>query len=304
MKLNLRSVDLNLLPVFAAIMEAGQLSRAAEQLGMSQPAISAALQRLRHTLGDDLFVRTRQGMEPTPRARELYEQLAPQLDGLRNTLDPHSRFDPATSQRHFRLISLDYFEMVLLPPLLTRIRRQAPEVIVEIVPPSDDMGTTLSKVQADLAIDAFIQEDDRLQREVLMNEQLVVVARQGHPQLQGKCSKRQFLDAEHVVLPATERHTLPLEQILGRPDWRRRVGAQVVHYSNLLSVASASDLIATVPLRLAQRLGGGLKLQVLPFPVAVPPIPIYLIWPRVLESDRAHGWFCEQLLACLPTDDR
>ena len=100
MKLNLRGIDLNLLPVFVAIMEHGQLSRAADTLGMSQPAISAALQRLRHTLGDALFVRTRSGMEPTPRARELHEQLAPQLNTLRDILDPGNRFDPASSQRN------------------------------------------------------------------------------------------------------------------------------------------------------------------------------------------------------------
>lgn len=294
MKLNLRSVDLNLLPVFAAITEAGQLSRAAEQLGMSQPAISAALQRLRHTLGDDLFVRTRQGMEPTPRARELYEQLAPQLDGLRNTLDPHSRFDPATSQRHFRLISLDYFEMVLLPPLLTRIRRQAPEVIVEIVPPSDDMGTTLSKAQADLAIDAFIQEDDRLQREVLMNEQLVVVARQGHPQLQGKCSKRQFLDAEHVVLPDRNRR-LPLDQILNAPGWQRRTGARVTQFAGLLATAAGSDMIATAPERMARQYASLLGLQILAFPVPVPPVPLYMAWSPTLSRDPAHRWLRQQL---------
>ena len=177
MKLNLRSVDLNLLPVFDAIMEAGQLSRAADSLGMSQPAISAALQRLRHTLGDPLFVRTHQGMVPTPRARELHRSLSQQLGAMRDTLDPANRFVPGTSQRRFRVLSNDYFEMVVLPTLLTRLRSEAPNVVVEVALAGDDMPQRLYTAEADLAVDAFATENDRLRRQVLLAERLAVVAR-------------------------------------------------------------------------------------------------------------------------------
>lgn len=298
MKLNLRSVDLNLLPVFAAIMEAGQLSRAAEQLGMSQPAISAALQRLRHTFADELFVRTRQGMQPTPRARELHEQLGPQLNALRDALDPGNRFDPATSQRHFRIISVDYFEMVVLPPLLARIREQAPDVILEVVPAGDTMADDLHKAKADLAVDAFIFDDDRLHRDVLLEEELVVVARKKHPILKGRCSKKQFLQAEHVVLPDRNRR-LPLDQILNAPGWQRRTGARVTQFSSMLAAAAGSDMIATAPRRLASQYAEALQLQVLPFPVPIPPVPIYLLWAAAQDQDPAHQWLREQLIATL-----
>lgn len=298
MKLNLRSIDLNLLPVFAAIMEAGQLSRAADQLGMSQPAISAALQRLRHTLGDELFVRTHQGMEPTPRARELHDLLSPQLNALRDALDPGNRFDPATSQRHFRIISVDYFEMVVLPPLLARIRQQAPDVQLEIVPSGDTMADDLHKARADLAVDAFIADDDRLQRDILLEEELVVVARQGHPVLKGKCGKSQFLQAEHVVLPDRNRR-LPLDQILNARGWQRRTGARVSQFASMLAAAAGSDMIATAPRRLATQYAGALNLQVLPFPVPVPPVPIYLLWPPAQDQDVAHQWLREQLSATI-----
>ena len=301
MKLNLRSIDLNLLPVFDAIMEAGQLSRAADQLGMSQPAISAALQRLRHTLDDDLFVRTRQGMEPTPRARELHLLLAPQLASLRESLDPGNRFEPSTSQRHFRLLSVDYFEMVMLPPLLQRIRRQAPDVMLEIAPAGDDMADTLHKAHADLAVDAFVQEDSRLHREVLLEENLVVVARRGHPQFQGRCSKSRFLKAEHVVLPARTRR-LPLDQILNAPGWQRRTGARVTQFASMLAVCARSDMIATVPERLAHHYADALQLQVLPFPVVMPPVPIYMLWPAAQDRDPAHRWLRQQLTDSLTTE--
>ncbi len=294
MKLNLRSIDLNLLPVFDAIMDAGQLSRAAEQLGMSQPAISAALQRLRHTLDDELFVRTRQGMEPTPRARELHEQLSTHLTGLRDTLNPENRFDPATSQRHFRILSVDYFEMVVLAPLLAKLRQQAPHVVLEIISADDDMPDELHKGRADLSVDAFVADDDRLQRSVLLEENLAVIARRGHPHIKGQCDKQQFLDAEHVVLPDRNRQ-LPLDQILNAPGWQRRTGARVTQFASMLAVCGGSDLIATVPERLARQYADTMQLQVLPFPVDLPPVPIYMIWSPAQQRDPAHRWLRQQL---------
>ena len=294
MKLNLRSIDLNLLPVFDAIMEAGQLSRAAESLGMSQPAISAALQRLRHTFGDTLFVRTHHGMTPTPRARELHDQLGPQLVALRDTLNPENRFDPATSQRHFRILSLDYFEMVVLGPLLARLRQQAPLVVLEILSANDDMPDELHKGRADLSVDAFVADDDRLQRSVLLQERLSVIARKGHPTIKGRCNKQQFLEAEHVVLPDRNRQ-LPLDQILNAPGWQRRTGARVTQFASMLAVCGGSDLIATVPDRLAQQYAETMQLQVLPFPVDLPPVPVYMIWSPAQQRDPAHRWLRQQL---------
>ena len=295
MKLNLRSVDLNLLPVFDAIMEAGQLSRAADSLGMSQPAISAALQRLRHTLGDPLFVRTHQGMVPTPRARELHRSLSQQLGAMRDTLDPANRFVPGTSQRRFRVLSNDYFEMVVLPTLLTRLRSEAPNVVVEVALAGDDMPQRLYTAEADLAVDAFATENDRLRRQVLLAERLAVVARQDHPDLQGDCSKQQFLDAEHVVLPDRNRR-LPLDQILNEPGWQRRTGARVTQFASMLATCSGSDMIATVPERLAQQYARAFGLKTLPFPVEVPPLPVYLLWAPVMDSDPAHEWFRQHLM--------
>ena len=240
-------------------------------------------------------------MEPTPRARELHLLLAPQLASLRESLDPGNRFEPSTSQRHFRLLSVDYFEMVMLPPLLQRIRRQAPDVMLEIAPAGDDMADTLHKAHADLAVDAFVQEDSRLHREVLLEENLVVVARRGHPQFQGRCSKSRFLKAEHVVLPDRNRR-LPLDQILNAPGWQRRTGARVTQFASMLAVCARSDMIATVPERLAHHYADALQLQVLPFPVVMPPVPIYMLWPAAQDRDPAHRWLRQQLTDSLTTE--
>ncbi|MCH8497432.1 MAG: LysR family transcriptional regulator [Marinobacter sp.] len=296
MKLNLRSVDLNLLPVFDAIMEAGQLTRAADNLGMSQPALSAALQRLRHTLGDPLFIRTRQGMLPTPRAQELHLRLNKQLADLRDTLDPANSFVPATSQRRFIVLSNDHFELVVLPSLLSRLKAEAPHVVVEVTLADDSMPEKLYTTQADLAVDAFATECGQMNRHVLMEERLVVVARKDHPTMHGHCSKQQFLDAEHVVLPDRNRR-LPLDQILNEPGWQRRTGARVTQFASMLATCSRSDLIATVPERVARQFANALGLQTMPFPANIPPLPIYLVWSPALENDPAHRWFRHHLMA-------
>ncbi len=295
MKLNLRSVDLNLLPIFVAVVEAGQLSRAADQLGMSQPAVSAALQRLRLTVDDPLFTRTRAGLVPTPRARELYQHIGGNLQALAQAMDPGLQFDPAASDRTFRLIAVDYFEMLMVGPLVSQLRQFSDALTVQVQAQMPGWSRQLLAGEVDFALDTEMVEDDRLQAEVVTHETLAVVARSTHPSLGKQLSLEDFLGAEHAVLPAREQRVLPLDQILGRPGWRRRVGAQVSQYSSLLAVVAGSDLIATVPERLAQRYAHAYGVKVLPFPVAVPPVPIYLIWPRALDQDRAHAWMLTQL---------
>ncbi|MDX1459126.1 MAG: LysR substrate-binding domain-containing protein [Marinobacter sp.] len=302
MKLNLRSVDLNLLPVFAAVVEERQLSRAADRLGMSQPAVSAALQRLRLTVDDPLFIRQRSGLQPTPRAESLYEQVQAGLEKLVVALDPTPSFDPTIAERTFRIIAVDYLESLGVGPLMARLREESQTIGVRILPQAEGWQQWLLAAEADFAFDTQLPEDGRLAGQLVGTEELAVVARRGHPDITGALSLEQFLAAEHVVLPERERRTLPLDQILGKPGWNRRIGAHVVQYSSLLSVAGSSDLIATVPKRLAHRLAPFLSLQVLPFPVPVSPVAVYLIWPEAMAKDPAHQWFKQRLLAALPFD--
>lgn len=299
MKLNLRAVDLNLLPVFVAVVEEGQLSRAAQRLGMSQPAVSAALQRLRLTVDDPLFIRSRSGLTPTPRAQALFQQVSTHLLKISQALDPSQCFDPATSDRTFRLIAPDYFEFLALGPLVARLRQFSPNIGVQMQLQQDEWQRRLLDGESDFALDNQLPGDDRLNAIPVLEESLAVVVRCQHPTIQGNLTLKGFLSAEHVVLPSRERQVLPLDQILGQPGWRRRVGAQVLHYGNLFSVAASSDLIATVPKRMAQQVAPSLGLQILPFPVSVPPVLIYLMWPKALEQDPAHAWFRRQLESIL-----
>ena len=184
--------------------------------------------------------------------------------------------------------------MVVLGPLLATLRQQAPHVVLEIIAADDDMPDELHKGRADLSVDAFVADDDRLQRNVLLEEKLVVIARRSHPHIKGHCDKQQFLDAEHVVLPNRNRQ-LPLDQILNAPGWQRRTGARVTQFASMLAVSARSDMIATVPERLARHYAEALQLQVLPFPVSIPPVPIYMLWAEAQERDPAHRWLRQQL---------
>lgn len=295
MKLNLRSIDLNLLPVFVAVVEEGQLSRAALRLGMSQPAVSAALQRLRLSVDDALFTRSRNGLSPTPRAQALYQQVNNGLQSLIEALDPGQAFNPAHSERVLRLIAVDYFETLVLGSLIRELRRHSPSLGIEVLPQQQGWQRQLLNAEVDMALDSQLPEDERITGEKISEEKLVVVARRGHPLIKGSLTLEDFLQAEHVVLPLRERRILPLDEILRRPGWRRRIGAHVGHYGNLLAVASQTDLIATVPARLALMQAKALKLQVLDFPVPAPAVPIYLMWPKALDKDPAHRWFRAQL---------
>ncbi len=294
MKLNLRSVDLNLLPVFEAIMETGQFSRAAERLAMSQPALSAAVQRLRATLNDPLFTRTSKGVVPTPRAQALYEELHQGLEQLRHSLAPKSQFNPAHSKQCFRVMSGDFFEFVILPTLMSGIQQHSQGITMKVTPIGDYSPQHLIQSETDLLLDAFPIDDDRIIKELLTEDELVVIARQDHPELtQETVSREQFFNAVHVVLPERNR-VLPLDKILGNKlGKKRKVGLQVTQYSSLLVAVTGSDFIATIPKSLATQYAQRLNFKVFAFPMDVPLVPIYMMWTRALDKDPAHQWFIQ-----------
>lgn len=291
MKLNLRSVDLNLLTVFDALMREQNMSRAAERLGMSQPAMSAALQRLRLTLKDELFVRTRQGMVPTPRAQSLYGPLQAALGMIGDTLSTEDRFEPATSTRQFRLLADSYLEIMGLGHLLAELQRQAPGVELLSSPVVDsDVSAALRRLEADVALDYVPVEAGHIASEILSSERLVVIARRDHPRIQGSLSLEQYLAESHVMLPLRSREYTQLESALGGQSLPRLKAATVTHFSAMPAVVSQTEHLATLPGRLAQLYARSFAVQSLPFPVDIEPVPIWMMWPQVLENDAGHRW--------------
>ena len=295
MKLNLRSIDLNLLPVFEAVMETRQYTKAAKRLAMSQPAMSAAVQRLRDTLNDPLFVRTSKGIVPTPKAELLYQDIQGGLSQLRLGLSQQRGFDPKSQSHSFRILSGDYFEFVLLPQLIGAVENDALQVRFNLKPIFDDSAKQLIHAQADVMLDAFPVADERIHCEVVTQETLVVVARKNHPKINDTISMSDFLSATHAVLP-NRGSLLPLDKILAKPlQQERKIGVQVTQCISLLAAVANSNYIATAPKQLATRYADALGLNVYDFPMPVPPVPIYMMWSKAFDHDPANQWLLKQL---------
>lgn len=296
MKLNLHKVDLNLLLVFDTLMQERNLSRAAERMHKSQPAVSNALSRLREQLGQPLFRRTAKGLEPTAEAMTLHGPVRQALYLLQSGIGAQESFHPDT-ERIFRLSMNDDAQLRLLPALMARLKPLAPRVILQILP---DEGTLLPQRLAsgdlDLAIDYLYFDDPDLLYQPLTEESLAVIGRAGHPAFRDGLDKKAYLAAQHVsILPRAGRGS-PLEIVLGSAKVRRNVQLQVPYYMTIPAIVASTDLLGTVPLNLARHFARSHDFQIAEFPFDISAIQISLIWHRKQEHVSGLQWLKEQIL--------
>ncbi|WP_017939921.1 LysR family transcriptional regulator [Zestomonas thermotolerans] len=295
MPVNLRTLDLNLLLVFDALMQEQNLSRTAQRLHLSQPAVSNALARLRAQLGEPLFVRTARGMSPTPQAQALYEPVRQALHLLRLGLDAREAFDPA-GEHLFRLSMNDYAQAILLPSLLARLSEHAPRTVLTVQ--GDDAETLTRRLaggELDLAIDYLYFDDDQLCYQPLLTEQLVVIGRAGHPAFAGGLDLDGYQRSQHVsILPRAGRGS-PLEIVLGSAKVRRQTQLHVPHYLTIPPIVARSELLGTVPRRLAEQFAPVYALEVAPLPVEMPDVQVSLIWHRQQELSPGLRWLRERI---------
>ena len=299
MKLNLRSIDLNLLTVFDALMAAGKLSIAAEKLGMTQPAASNALQRLRLTVGDDLFIRTRNGMIPTARAKELHPPIQQALRLVEEGLCPKEDFDPSSSIQVFNIAATDYGETVLLNRLMKKTKNHRNISFILYRNPEENHHILLAQGALDLIIDYQTEEISNLQHELLTYEEVVIIADKNHPRINTTCSKEQYFAEYHVVLPQREKDIRPLESLIGKTLKNRKVAAQVTQFSAMPPLIQGSDLIAAMPKRQADIFQEAFNLAILPLPFNLPPVPLYQMWHTSRSNDTALIWLRKALMESL-----
>lgn len=287
---NLRQLDLNLLLVFDALMQEQKLSRAAERLHMSQPAVSNALMRLRAQLGEPLFTRTARGMLPTPQAQQIHGHVRQALHLLQLGLGPQHAFD-GNAEHHFRICMNDYGQMALLPALLAALRNSAPGV--QLTVQGDDAATIPTRLatgELDLAIDYLSFDAPDLCYQALLEEELVVIGRAGHPAFEGGLTTESYQSSPHVaVLPRGVRGS-PLEIVLGSAKLRRKIQLYLPHYVPIPALVASSDLIGTVPRRQAVQSGLAQLLEIAPLPLPAPPIQVSLIWHRQQEAAPGLAW--------------
>lgn len=294
--MNLQSIDLNLLVAFEALMEERNVTRAARRVGLSQPAMSNALTRLRRTFDDPLLFRTPSGMSPTPTAQALIEPVRSALSQLRAALEKKPAFNPAASKRAFHVLTSDYVEIVLLAPIVGELRKQADGVSIRVHRPPNvfqpPSRTALSD-SFDLAIGFFpdaLSLDPSVRSEVLFEEDNVCIASTTHPSIKSRISIRQYASACHAAVFYKSEGPGVIDTILAQKGLTRPLAVLAPHFASVPFIVAESDLIATVPRRLAGRFSKALKLQVLPIPFTMPSFRVAMLWHERVDSDPAHAW--------------
>lgn len=300
--MNLQSIDLNLLVVLEALVEECNVTRAAKRIGLSQPAMSNALARLRRTFDDPLLVRTAEGMVPTPAAQSLIIPVRHALAQLREALEEKAFFDPAATERTFHLLTNDYAEIVLVAPLLQTLRANAASIKLRIQRPRsvfEPPSTSSLADSFDLAVGFYpdaLALDARLHSALLWEEKNVCLVSAQHPTINDKLSLEQFAEADHVALFYKPSGPGVVDTLLAQSGYTRKVAVQSPHFASLPFIVAGTNLIATVPERMAKQFARQLKLQVLPVPVDLPAFRLTLLWHQRHHSDPAHRWLRQTLL--------
>jgi len=293
----LQRVDLNLLKVFKAVHDLRQTTAAAERLGVSQPAVSQSLKRLRDLVGDPLFVPAHAGVEPTARANELAGPVGEALAAIQRALERPPQFDPATARRRFRIGMLDYGVMVLAPAIAGAISRQAPGVSVEISHvPSDAAARLLLSDEIDLATGPFVRPPAALDCEPLFEDAYVVVARRDHPALAGGLDVETLTRLSYVDIAYDASEGGGMAAALARRGIDIRKAMQAPMFAGACFIAGSSDLAAIVPERLAHAYRDVCSIAVHRPPVALPPLRISALTHRRNSSDAGLRWLRDILV--------
>lgn len=291
--MNLSKVDLNLFIVFDAIYTEANLTRAGQIVGITQPAVSNALSRLRETFNDPLFVRTAQGMVPTPMAQNIIGPVRNALALLRTSVQESRIFNPQQANKTFRISMTDLTEAVILPPLFQRLRRLAPTLVIESFPCKRRETTKeLAAGRLDFAVDAPLNTDPQVRHVRLMQDHYVCAMRPGHPLADSKLTLDSYLGMTHIHISSRRNGLGYVDLALGKMGVQRRVALRSQHYLMASQVLQQTDMVMTVPERFARRH----QLRHQPLPVEVPALETHLYWHESTDQDPANRWMREQII--------
>jgi DNA-binding transcriptional LysR family regulator len=286
--MNVNEIDLNLLRVFDAVLHEKGVTPAAARLGLTQPAVSNALARLRKLLGDALFVRTPRGMDATPFARELAEPVRQALALLESALAHGPGFDPATTTRAFRFYMSDLGQIEFLPPLVERVQREAPGVRLEAVALEvDDIADALAVGALDLAVGFLPGLGTPVRRQALFKDPYLCLMRADNPI--AVLSKKKFMEASHALVSYRGGHRV-IEEALERAGIAPRIALRVPHFTVVPMVLERTDLVLTLPARVARVFERRGKLKALPPPVPIPQAEVAVHWHERFEADPGNRW--------------
>lgn len=290
--MELQDIDLNLLLVFDHMLKHKRVSDVAANLGLSQPAISNALARLRRLLGDELFLRTPHGMEPTPFASELAEPVAFAMGALHTALNHRLLFDPATSTRTFTIAMTDIGEIYFTPPLMDLLSRTAPGVTISTVRNTAvNLRDEMEAGRVDLAIGLLPQLKTGIFQQRLFMQRYVCIFGREHPLARKRSvSLKDFCNAEHVLVKAAGTGHGRADDVIAAQGIARRVRLTVPHFVAVGHILRSTQMIATVPERLAQSIAEPFALVWRPHPVALPEVAINMVWHAKYHRDPGNEW--------------
>ncbi|SFB38334.1 DNA-binding transcriptional regulator, LysR family [Collimonas sp. OK607] len=289
--MDLKDIDLNLLIVFNQLLLEKRVSAVGETLGLSQPAVSNALNRLRRLLGDELFLRTSRGMEPTPFATQLAEPIAYALSTILNTLNQRATFEPAVSTRKFTIGMTDIGEIYFLPKLMDIVARIAPGVSISTVRnTATNLRDEMEAGHVDLAIGLLPQLKAGYFQQRLFKQHYVCMFRQGHALDKKKVSVEEFERADHVVVISPGTGHDKVDESIARKGIRRNVRLTVPHFVAVGHILSTTDMVATVPERYARECLAPFGLKYVHHPVALPEIGINVFWHAKYHKEPGNQW--------------
>ncbi|CAI8227890.1 MAG: PCP degradation transcriptional activation protein [Glaciecola sp. HTCC2999] len=299
--MNIAKIDLNLLVYLDVLLREGSVTKAANQLSITQPAMSNGLKRLRDLFKDPLLVRTSDGMTPTKRALELQPTIRDVLSKLESSIQPETEFNPETSTRTFRIMTSDYAESTLLLELIEELNFKAPNITLDLITPSDVTFHDVEQGRVDMAINRFDELPLSFHQKVIWYDQFACVLNKDNPRIKN-FNLDAYLSGQHIWVSKTgfgigvgidpnEVQKLGwVDAELTKIGKQRQIRVFTRHYHAALQLAKTQNLIATLPSRAAKIFKNDPELVVLPPPFDIPPIALKMAWSALLHHDAGHIW--------------
>lgn len=289
--IDLNKFDLNLLVIFQRVLLDKRVSIAAASLGISQPTVSNALRRLRDEMGDELFIRTNEGMIPTQLAEELAEPVSYALSTLHQALSHQSVFEPLKENRVFGIVMTDISEIVFLPRLIGILAEAAPGVSIQAIPHTrKGLSEALEQGEVDFAIGFIPQLNVNVYQRRLFQQSYVCVYRRGHPLAETEMTLERFSSAQHLAIDAVGTGHNLVDEYLKRANIQRNIKLRASHFISAGYILETTDLISILPVKLAEKITSPFNVVVVEPPIKFPKIQINLFWHAKFNNDPANKW--------------
>ena len=298
----INNIDLNLLVYLDVLLREKNVTRSAIKLGITQPAMSNVLKRLRVLLDDPLLVKTSEGMTATERALALQPLVRAAVEAAERVVEDHSDFNPKTDNRIFRVMASDYAESTLIPKALSYLRENAPNITLDVLTPSDVSFSDIEQGRVDMAINRFEELPGSFHQKTLWKDSFSCIVNKSHPILKGQFNLDTYLDAQHIwvsktgygigvgIDPSDIQRLGWVDLALDRIGKKRNIRLFTRHYRVATYIAQQQDLIATLPSRIAQLQTDNPNVTVLAPPFDIPLLEMKMAWSPLLHNNSGHRW--------------